>query len=55
MACKCRADVMVLWFLQGRVVGGGVDELPPEPEERSGGPQPEHAGVHRNGKNAAGC
>lgn len=40
--------------LQGRVLGGGADELPPEPEERGGGPQPRHAGVHRDGQNPAG-
>lgn len=52
LACVC---VCALWFLQGRVVRRGADELSPESEERGGGSQPEHAGVHRDGQNPAGC
>lgn len=41
-------------LLQGRVLRGSADELSPESEERSGGSQPQHAGVYRDGQNPAG-
>lgn len=40
--------------VQGRLVSGGVDELSPEPEERSGGSQTERPGMYRDGKDLAG-
>ena len=46
---------MSVRFLQGCVLSRGADELSPESEERSGGSQPEHTGVYRDGEDAAGC